>query len=302
MAENFKIDFLCAGFQKCATTTLDAVLRQHSGICLPAMKEIHLGEWVDKCRNPLKVIEQKFFDSNYVGKKVGIIDPNLIECPQVIHKYMGGQVKIIFMMRNPVDRLFSYYKMALKFGYSDVYKSTLCGQEIKNVSKSFRRYVREELRYRNKIYSLLWGNYIDYILNFIKYYDRDLIDVVFFEDFISFPEKSTYEILEFLSLPLESLNFDLRVGEGNCISKNDLCFKINDKIISKREEIRSNPNNTMIQFERMDKVFQKVSKYTTEDNSEKMDSYTRRRLENYYGESKKRLEEFLNMDLSEKWF
>lgn len=58
----------------------------------------------------------------------------------------------------------------------------------------------------------------------------------------------------------------------------------------------------MIQFERMDKVFQKVSKYTTEDNSEKMDSYTRRRLENYYGESKKRLEEFLNMDLSEKWF
>lgn len=302
MKENFRIDFLCVGFQKCATTTLDAILRQHSGVCLPAIKEVHLGEWVNECRNPLEVLEQKFFADDYVGKKIGIIDPSLIDCPQVIYKYMGSRVKIIFMMRNPVDRLFSYYKMALKFGYLDIYKSTMYGQEIENVSKSFRRYVREELRRRNKSYAILWGNYIDYILDFTKYYGRDMIDIVFFEDFILSPKKFTYEILEFLSLPFESLNYDLRVGEGNCISKNNLCFKINSKIISKREEIRSNPNNTMRQFERMDRVFEKVSKYTTEDNSEKMDAYTRQRLEKYYGESKKRLEEFLNMDLSEKWF
>ncbi len=302
MKTDFKIDFLCVGFQKCATTTLDAILRQHSSVCLPAIKEVHLGEWVDECKNPLETIEQKYFCGDYDGKKIGIIDPSLIDCPQVIYKYMGSRVKIIFLMRNPVDRLFSYYKMALKFGYSDIYKSTLYGKEVKNVSRSFRRYVREELRRKNKSYSILWGNYIDYILDFSKYYSRDLIDIVFFEDFVSSPEMYTYEIFEFLSLPYESINFDLCVGEGNCISKNNLCFKINSKIISKREEIRSNVNNSMKQFERMDTVFQKVSKYTTESNCEKMDAYTRQRLEKYYGESKKRLEEFLNMDLSEKWF
>lgn len=302
MKENFRIDFLCVGFQKCATTTLDSILRQHSGVCLPAIKEIHLGEWVDECRNPLEVIEQKFFGGNYVGKKIGIIDPNLIECSQAIYKYMGSSVKIIFLMRNPVDRLFSYYKMALKYGYWDIYKSTLYGQKIRNVRKSFGRYVREELRNRNKSYSVLWGNYIDYILDFAKYYGRDMIDIVFFEDFISSPEKCTNEILKFLSLPFENLKFDLCVGEGNCVSKNNLCFKINSKIISKREEIRSNPDNTIRQFERMNTVFQKVSKYTTEFNGEKMDAYTRQRLEKYYGESKKRLEEFLDMDLSVKWF
>lgn len=302
MEAKFKIDFLCVGFQKCATTTLDAVLRQHSGVCLPAIKEVHLGEWAGDCRNPLKILERKFFCGDCAGKKIGIIDPSLVECPRMIYENMGGQIKIFFLMRNPVDRLFSYYKMALKFGYSEIYKSTLYGQEIKNVSKSFRRYVREELRCKNKSYSILWGNYIDYILDFSKYYGRDMMKIILFEDFILSPEKCTREILDFLSLPVESINFGLCVGEGNYISKNNMCFKINSKIVSKREEIRSNPNNTMKQFERMDTVFQKVSKYTTESNSEKMDAYTRQRLEKYYGESKKRLEEFLNIDLSEKWF
>ena len=42
MKDEFKIDFLCVGFQKCATSTLDAILRQHSKVALPDIKEIHL--------------------------------------------------------------------------------------------------------------------------------------------------------------------------------------------------------------------------------------------------------------------
>lgn len=78
MRNSFKIDFLCVGFQKCATTTLDAILRQHSEVALPIIKEIHLAEWATKCQNPMKLIENKFFrDTNYSNKKIGIVDPSL---------------------------------------------------------------------------------------------------------------------------------------------------------------------------------------------------------------------------------
>lgn len=166
MKRNFKLDFLCVGFQKCATTTLDALLGQHSCVALPNIKEIHLEEWGGKCENPMKVIENKFFaGSDYINKKVGIIDPNLRDCPREIRKRIGKDIKLIFIMRNPVDRLFSYYKMALKLGFYDVYQSTLYGKEISNVRKSFGRYVREELIkekkpllfYGETILMLLWN-------------------------------------------------------------------------------------------------------------------------------------------------
>ena len=230
MGNKFKIDFLCVGFQKCATTTLDAILRQHSNVLLPDIKEVHMEEWAYQCENPMYIIHKKFFQNRYSDKKIGIIDPNLQDCEQIIYKYMGTDIKIIFLMRNPVDRLFSYYKMALKLGYKGVYHSTLHGKEITNVRKSFGRYVREELRRENKNPPILWGNYIDTIQRFRMYYKKQNMIFIFFEDLIKSPEKSVQEICRFLSLPYEKLDCDMWEYSGNLISKNDISFKINGKM------------------------------------------------------------------------
>lgn len=303
MKNNFKLDFLCVGFQKCATTTLDTILGQHSCVALPTIKEIHFEEWGGKCENPMKVIESKFFaGSDYINKRVGIVDPNLRDCPREIRKRLGKNIKLIFIMRNPVDRLFSYYKMALKLGFYDVYQSTLYGKEISNVRKSFGRYVREELIKENKASPILWGNYIDVIMDFSRYFERDKMFFIIFEDFIHNPEKVTRELFEFLSLPYEEVEFKIWEFSGNRISKNALCFKINSTIIFMREKSRCSLNASTKQFNKIDNFYNSMAKLTTKENNESMSIGTRKQLERYYDDSTRKLEDFLGIDLSEKWF
>lgn len=302
MKDEFKIDFLCVGFQKCATSTLDAILRQHSKVALPDIKEIHLEEWAYRCKDPIQVIKHKYFQKDYNDKTIGIIDPNLRDCVRVINKHMGKDIKLIFMLRNPVDRLFSYYKMALSLGFYGVYPSTLYGKQITDVRRSFGRYVKSELRREVKNPPILWGNYVDVIRKFSRYYDKEQMYFVVFEDFIINQEKSVRELCRFLSLPYEKLDCNVWAYSGNMISKNDICFKINSRIVSVREAVRCHPRSTVQQFDMIDGIFNRVSKYTTEINKEHMDEKTRKQLESYYRESIRRLEEFLDIDLSQKWF
>ena len=302
MNSKFKIDFLCVGFQKCATTTLDGILRQHSGIALPDIKEIHLEEWYRRCSNPREVIMQKFFEENWEGKKIGIIDPNLCDCPRLIRRYMGTDIKFIFMLRNPVNRLFSYYKMALALGFPEVYKSTMYGKEIRYVAKSFERYVKEKLQDQNNNISILWGNYIDFILKFEHYFKRDMMKFIIFEEYLNDPKGNVSEILDFLDLPYQRLDFMLWKGQGDRIPKNNFCFKVNRRISLMSEEARCNPKATINQFRIADALAEKVYKWTTMENHEKMSRNAKERLETYYSGNVRRLEEYLDIDLSQVWF
>lgn len=302
MNSKFKIDFLCVGFQKCATTTLDGILRQHSDIALPDIKEIHLDEWYRGCGDPMEIIKQKFFGGNWEGKKIGIIDPNLCDYPRLIRRYMGSDIKLIFMMRNPVNRLFSYYKMALVLGFPDVYKSIMYGKEVRYVTKSFERYIEEKLQDKNKFTPVLWGNYIDIISKFEPYFKRDMMKFIIFEEYLKDPEGHMNEIFDFLDLPYQTLNFNLWKFRGDRIPKNKCCFKINRKISLIREEARCNPKATINQFRMADTLVEKLNKWTTMENDEKMSHNAKEHLESYYSGSVRRLEEYLDIDLSQVWF
>lgn len=302
MNSKFKIDFLCVGFQKCATTTLDGLLRQHSSIALPDIKEIHMDEWYRRCDDPMEIIKQKFFVKNWQGKRIGIIDPNLCDFPRLIRRYMGSEIKLIFMMRNPINRLFSYYKMALMLGFSEVYKSSMNGEEVGYVAKSFDRYIEEKFLNKNRSTSLLWGNYIDIILNFEHYFKRDMMKFIIFEEYLKTTEEHAGEIFDFLDLPYQRLDFGVWKGKGDRIPKNKLCFEVNGRIRMIREEIRCNPKATLNQFRMADALVEKVNKLTTMENNEKMSCHAREQLEIYYSESVRRLEEYLDVDLSRVWF
>lgn len=302
MNSKFKIDFLCVGFQKCATTTLDGILRQHSGIALPDIKESHMAEWYRGCGDPMEIIMQKFFGENWEGKKIGIIDPSLCDYPRLIRRYMGSDIKLIFTMRNPVNRLFSYYKMSLLSGHPDVYKSTMNGKEVEYVAKSFERYVEEKLQDQNKSIPILWGNYIDTILKFENYFKRDMMKFIIFEEYLNDPEGHVREIFDFLDLPYQKLDFMLWKGQGDRIPKNKICFKVNRKISLMREEARCNPKATINQFRIADALVEKVNKWTAMENDEKMSRSAKELLEAYYSGSVRRLEEYLNIDLSPVWF
>ena len=55
-----KIDFMCLGFPKCGTTTLDMVLRQHTQLSFPKIKETGYWSWYKLYSKPLEELEKYY--------------------------------------------------------------------------------------------------------------------------------------------------------------------------------------------------------------------------------------------------
>lgn len=103
-------DFLCAGVEKCGTTTLYDLLKQHPDIGLSAHKETHFfhTHW-DK---GLDWYRDKFSHLDTRCLRVGEITPAYHRFPEVIpriQKTLGKNIDVILMLREPRQRAFSHY-------------------------------------------------------------------------------------------------------------------------------------------------------------------------------------------------
>lgn len=69
-----------------------------------------------------QLIENFFYDISE-GQVVGMVEPPFSENAEQIAEFFGTDIKIIFLVRNPVDAEFSRFKMSARDGYlsEDVY-------------------------------------------------------------------------------------------------------------------------------------------------------------------------------------
>lgn len=118
-----KPDFLIIGAQKCGTTWLWEMLRQHPGTDLRNRKEIHFFsssknyrkgiEWYYhhfRRADPDKIIGESSTDYFYDHVLIDNLtkDPELPEIPELIHQELPG-VRIILILRDPIKRAVSAY-------------------------------------------------------------------------------------------------------------------------------------------------------------------------------------------------
>ncbi len=110
------LDFLCIGAGKSGTTSLHNYLRGHPRIFLPLEKEapffLRAGLTPQDWAN--------FAESHFAGADPnllwGKITPQYMGDPQ-IPSYIAGMmpdVKLIALLRNPIDRAYSYYRMMVR--------------------------------------------------------------------------------------------------------------------------------------------------------------------------------------------
>lgn len=121
-------DFFIGGVQKGGTTSLYYSLIQHPQIIAGKTKETfyygttpHYEKGLGYYKQFFGTGLQKSFKKMSVGKKVLTVDGSTNtfdskEAPQRILKD-NPDAKMIFIFRNPVDRAYSHYKMAVKLGW-----------------------------------------------------------------------------------------------------------------------------------------------------------------------------------------
>jgi len=175
-------NFLVIGAQRAGTTWLDAQLRAHPEIYLPERrKEVHFfdqyyGRGLDWYKDFFKNSEIK---SHH--KCIGEITPRYLVIPEVperIHKFFPD-IKLIVILRNPVDRAYSQYQFFVRDG---------------NEKKSFREFLDSDPDPFQR------GLYCKQLQRFMNYFPKERIQVLFFEKVIKEPHKALHQIGEFLSV------------------------------------------------------------------------------------------------------
>lgn len=118
-----KNSIFCVGSPKCGTTTLHAIMSKVTGVTCGDIKEPHFffNKEVSKSYYDISPISDlESYQRNYVDGEIGIdFSPSYLRSSKAaerIKKY-NGDAKIIVLVRDPIERAISHYKMDRSFGY-----------------------------------------------------------------------------------------------------------------------------------------------------------------------------------------
>lgn len=295
------IDFLCAGFCKCGTTSLYSTLKGIDEIYLSDFKESMFFDWYEKVVEPQKILIEKHFGNIKQGQLVGMIEPTFCTHANQILKFFGDKLKIIFLVRNPVDAVFSDFKMENREGMAGLELS----YQKKNVyyeemfDEFFERITNEE--------EILVWEYAHWIEQFEKYYASQNIKIVFFEELVQNSQKEISSILQFIGVQ------EAYMCEG-LPHENKGDFVMEDLNGYQAAKVRNEwaCQNPQLSLEEVRKRKYKESQQYTEINQNydqskklygvKMTKEQKRNVEAYFNTSVRELEALTGRDLSKLWF
>jgi len=168
-----KVDFIVIGAQKSGTSSLRHYLGRHPHISMSYTKEPHFFDDASYSSHPLSYYwyEKDFYQGDH-DKLLGEVTPILSylpEAPGRIKAY-NSKIKLIMLLRNPIDRAFSHWNMEVERG---------------NEAQDFLYCITHEQERLRSTEQLLFVKYEDYV-------NRQEAALTRIFDFLGVPS-STYE-------------------------------------------------------------------------------------------------------------
>ncbi|MDX1637125.1 MAG: sulfotransferase [Balneolaceae bacterium] len=178
-----QVDFMIIGAQKCGTTTLSKILQHHPGVVCCDEKEPHFFSETDDWRSHIDEYHAmfpqksgvKYFEASttytfYPYRNLHIWDD--------IYTY-NPEMKFIYLVRNPYDRIVSSYMHAYEKGHTDnTFEEALI----------FDRFHTEITRYYTQIYP------------YIKKFGAEQVLLIEFDEFIHHRQRVMRQVSNFLEL------------------------------------------------------------------------------------------------------
>ena len=193
----FKLDFFVVGVQKGGTSALDSYLKQHPEILMSSKKEIHFFDTDDhfKEAKPNYDILKGYYPSYKKHKLLGEITPSYMywnPAIERIHRY-NSDVKILAILRNPMERAFSNWNMEYARGNESLNFLECIEREISEIDTQtkvqniYSAYVERGL-YRNQMERIN------------AYFSKEQVMYIKYEDFLSHQESTVARVLDFLDV------------------------------------------------------------------------------------------------------
>ena len=177
--------FMCIGAQKAGTTWLFANLKKHPEIALKK-KEIHYFDEDKHFYSPLYTYCKNFdFAKNRIK---GDITPgySTLEDDRIkLIKALMPKLRLILLLRNPIDRAISAAKMHF-FKNNDTNSSSLDSETI--------------IKFLSRPGVINKGKYTNTIKNFLKYFNDNQLLIDFYDNISSQPEELLKRIFKHINV------------------------------------------------------------------------------------------------------
>lgn len=285
-------NFLCVGAQKAGTTTLHNCLSQHPEIYLPGIKETKFFINPEHSNDGIDYYSKEYYSEVNQEKVIGEIDPDYLffdSVPERLKNTLGVDIKLLIILRNPMDRAYSHYLMSVRNGYENKSFKDAVLLEKKRIKEGYLEYKRFSYVSR--------GAYFEQVKNFLTHFQAENIRVYLFEkDVIGRLDWLLKDACSFLNVN-PNFNFTLekknpaqkiRFKQGHELIYNDNLIKSAAKQIFLSPHLRKiiRDRLTSLNFKKIDEAERKL------DEELKRELYTK-----YFKEDIAKLENYLEIDL-----
>jgi len=239
-SENGKFpDFIIVGGQRCGTTSLYNNLISNPDVTPATQKEIHFFD--NNYHKGLSWYKDKFKESLCTGEAT----PYYIFHPHSLRRISNDipNVKIIILLRNPVERAYSHYWLAVRHKNEHLSFEDAINEEDVRLKDEFDKMINDESYYsfvHQRFSYLSRGKYIFQLKNVFKYFKKNQIHIVGSENFFNEPSNTLKQISKFLEIS-DNYKFPIKVyNKGNNPPMNkDIQKKLEKYFANFNEELYS---------------------------------------------------------------
>ena len=223
-------DFLIIGAARSGTTSLYQYLAQHPNIEPCVVKQLHFfDEYYLRGINWYKMnfpsCWKKFMCTKIKNKKflTGEATPYYLQNPNAPKriKKLNPNIKLILLLRNPVDRAFSHYKRKWKNGTEKLSFEESTEVEQNRIKGEMEKMEKDENYFSRTYHSLSYisaGLYSIHLKKWLQYFPMEQILILENEQFLLESQSVYTKTLEFLELPKFTLSNYKKFQESKSLS------------------------------------------------------------------------------------
>ena len=281
-------NLLIVGAAKSGTTSLHNYLKQHPDIFMSNHKEPHflINNEIGINRIPKGINNlqdySNLFSNGASNKYRGESSAMYLQFPEIaiknIDRYLDEDVKIIIMLRNPIERAFSGYQHVKRYNLDE----DLDFEDALEISEQ-RYFTNNNITPASRYIHI--GMYNEFVRKFKTKFKTN-VHIIIYKDFINNTNQELSRLFSFLGIKDVQIDFNKQYMVGGWKWKNDL-FR---KIFMKRHFLKK-----FIPYKSLIRV---AFKLFATDSVEKIDDTIREKLIGIYKDDIKNLSIFLNKDLS----
>ena len=287
-------NLLIVGAAKSGTTSLHNYLKQHSDIFMSEHKEPHffinneigtnrIAKGVSKYDDYIALFKNS---ENY--KYRGESSAMYLQFPDIsiknINKYLNDNVKIIIMLRNPIERAFSGYQHVKRYNIMENLDFEEAIKECEN-----RYFINTNFTPASRYINI--GMYYNMVKKFKANFGEN-IHIVIYDDFIADTQKELSKIFSFLNISECVININEKYMVGGWQWKNSFLKKL---------FLKKNLLNKLIRFilpfQSFKKILRNLLVKVFSSPVVKMKDTTKISLQNLYKEDIKKLSNIIDRDL-----